>query len=73
MTNNSFIYFVLATTKEVPKPIPVKMEKTQSRKASAGVVVPSVLGVMACLGIVGFIIVRKMRNRNAEGMLLDDH
>merc|ERR1711994_544183 len=40
-----------ATTDEVPKPMPMKIEKTQSRKASAGIVVPSVLGVMACLGI----------------------
>ena len=61
---------VLATAKEVPKPTPVKM--VQSRKASAGIVVPSVLGVMACLGIVGFIVVRKMKNRNNEGMLLDN-
>ena len=69
--NKSFIYFLLVTTQEDPKPTPVKMVK--SRKASAGVVVPSVLGVMACLGIVGFIVVRKMRNRNADGILLDDH
>ena len=73
MTNSkSFFWFVLATTKEVPKPIPVAMEKTQSRKASAGVVVPSVLGVVAFLGTFGFIVVRKLRNHNAVGMLLDD-
>jgi len=58
-----------------PTPVPVvkpTKPKEHVKGMSTGIIVSSVFGVVAALGVIGFVFIRIIKSRNSEGILLDN-